>query len=146
MRPVDCKTRVREREASLVDVSTDLAPAAVGRCGCHEWHPVTAIGGWMVRRGGSALIAVQEWAETDGIWRLGHSELTHEELTRRIEAARRIACGYALEATTLLSGEIELANGLHRWVVARELGIDVVPVRMRIETEPVWAWDPWIPS
>ena len=36
-------------------------------------------------------------------------------------------CAYALETTTLLSGEIELANGLHRWAVAREIGIGVVP-------------------
>ena len=42
----------------------------------------------------------------------------------------------------LLSGEIELTNGLHRWVVTSELGIDVVPVKMRYETEPVWAWEP----
>lgn len=58
---------------------------------------------------------------------------------------RGIACRYAIEATTLLSGEIELANGLHRWVVARELGIGLV-LHMRIETEPGWAWGPWTSS
>ena len=72
----------------------------------------------------------------------GHCELAYEELADRIRAAGGIACGYALEAMTLLSGEIELANGLHRWAVAGELGIDVVPVGMRTETEPVWAWPP----
>jgi hypothetical protein len=77
-----------------------------------------------------------------GIWRPGHCELTHEELTDRIQVAGGVACGYALDATMLLSGEIELTNGLHRWVVASELGIDVVPVKMRYETEPVWAWEP----
>jgi hypothetical protein len=124
-----------------VDVmSTNLASAAVGRCGCHEWHPVVAIDGWMVRRGGSELVPVPTWAETGGIWRPGHCELSHEELTRRIQAAGGIGCGYALEATTLLSGETELTNGLHRWVVATKLGIEGVPVRMRHETEPVWAW------
>jgi hypothetical protein len=42
---------------------------------------------------------------------------------------------------TLLSGEVELANGLHRWAVADELGIGVVPVAMRAETEPAWGWE-----
>ena len=34
------------------------------------------------------------------------------------------------KARTLLSGEIELVDGLHRWVVATELGVGVVPVEM----------------
>jgi hypothetical protein len=51
-----------------------------------------------------------------------------------------IACGYALDATMLLSSETELTDGLHRWVVAIEFGIDIVPIKMRHETEPVWAW------
>lgn len=50
-----------------------------------------------------------------------------------------ITCAYALEATTLLSSGLELVNGLHRWAVALELGIGVAPVKMVIETEPVWA-------
>jgi hypothetical protein len=41
---------------------------------------------------------------------------------------------YALEATTLLSGELELVDGLHRWAVDLKLGIGVVPVKMVIET------------
>jgi hypothetical protein len=40
-----------------------------------------------------------------------------------------------------LSGGLELVNGLHRWAVALELGIGVVPVKMVIETELVWAWE-----
>jgi len=96
----------------------------------------------MVRRGGNDLVLVSTWAQTGGIWRPGHCEFTHDALAGRIRAAGGIACAYALEATTLLSGEIELANGLHRWVVARELGVDVVPVKMVTETEPVWAWEP----
>lgn len=91
---------------------------------------------------GTGLIPVPVWAETGDIWRPGHCELNHEELTSRIQGAGGIACGYALEAMMLLSGEIGLANGLHRWVVASELGVDVVPVKMVIETEPVWAWEP----
>jgi hypothetical protein len=41
-----------------------------------------------------------------------------------------------LEAVALPSGEIDLINGLHRWVVARDLGIEVVPVSMMLEAEP----------
>ena len=121
---------------------TDPPRRTVARCDCHEWHPVAAIGGWMVRRGGSVLVPVPDWVENGGIWRPGHCELTHEELTDRIQVAGGVGCGYALDATMLLSGEIELTNGLHRWVVASELGVDVVPVKMRYETEPVWAWEP----
>ena len=96
----------------------------------------------MVRRGGSDLIPARSWAQTGGIWRPGHCELTHEELVARIRGADGIACGYAIEARALLSSEIELVNGLHRWAVADELGVDVVPVTMATETEPVWAWEP----
>ncbi len=39
-------------------------------------------------------------------------------------------------------GRVRLDNGVHRWVVARELGIDNVPVDMRTETESAWAWEP----
>jgi hypothetical protein len=115
--------------------------AAAPRCDCHEWHQVADIADWVVRRGGNDLIPARAWAES-GIWRPGHCELSHEELTGQIQAAGGIACGYALEAMTLLSGEIELVNGLHRWVVAQELGVGMVPVKMVIETAPVWAWDP----
>jgi hypothetical protein len=44
----------------------------------------------------------------------------------------------------LLAGGVELVNGLHRWVVAGELGIDVVPVAVSVEPgeiEPSWAWE-----
>jgi hypothetical protein len=51
--------------AMMVSVSIDPSP----RCDCHEWHPVAAIGGWMVRRGGNDLIPARTWAETGGIWR-----------------------------------------------------------------------------
>jgi len=73
----------------------------------------------MVRRGANDLVLVRTWAQTGGIWRQGHCELTHAELTGRVQAAGGITCAYALEATTLLSGEFELVNGLHRWAVAR---------------------------
>jgi hypothetical protein len=53
----------------------------------------------------------------------------------------QILYGYALEATTLLSGGTGLANRLHRWVVTQELGIEMVPVHMRTETELAWGWE-----
>jgi hypothetical protein len=121
-------------------VNTGTSSVTVCRCDCHEWHRVVDIGDWMVRRGGGDLIPARTWARTGGVWRPGHCELTHEDLTARIQAAGGIACGYALEALTLLSGKVQLANGLHRWVVADELGIGMVPVEMRTETEPVWGW------
>jgi hypothetical protein len=123
-------------------MSTDQLVPAVHRCACHEWHPVAAIGDWMVRRGGDDLILARVLAETSGIWRPGHCELTHEDLADRIRAAGGIGCGYALQATKLLSGETELVNGLYRWVVTTELGISMVPVKMVIENESPFAW-PW---
>lgn len=113
-------------------------------CDRHKWYRVADIGGWMVRRGGSDLILVTAWAQIGGIWRPGHCELTHQDLTARVQAAGRIACSHALKARALLSGEIELVNGLHRWVVASELGISVVPVKMTIEIESPWAWEPGV--
>jgi hypothetical protein len=59
-------------------------------------------------------------------------------MTGRIRAAGGITCDYALDARTLLSGGVELADSRHRWAVADELGIGVVPVEMRTETEPAW--------
>lgn len=58
-----------------------------------------------------------------------------------MQAAEGVTCAYALEATTLLSGKLELVNRLHRWAVALELGIGFVPVKMVIEAEPVWDWE-----
>jgi hypothetical protein len=107
-------------------------------CDCHGWYDITEIGAWLVQRAGSRT--VRDWASNGGIWRPGHCELSHEELTSMIRGAGGISCGHALKAMTRLSGEIELTNGLHRWAVSAELGIRLVPVEMITETEPVWAW------
>jgi hypothetical protein len=123
-------------------VGTHSSSDTTARCDCHEWHPVAAIGDWMVRRGGNDLIPARTWAQTGGIWRPGHCELTHEDLADRIHAAGGIACDYAIKARMLLSGEIELVNGLHRWVVAEELAIETMPVEMSLETEYSWSWAP----
>ena len=42
----------------------------------------------------------------------------------------------------LQAGGIELVDGIHRWAVAAEIGIDIVPVEMTVETESPWAWPP----
>lgn len=113
--------------------------SVAARCGCHEWHPVPTIGGWMVRRGGSDLVLVPRGRRRRDL-APGPLRAQPRGADRPGAGCRGIACGYALKATTLLSGEIGLTNGLHRWVVATELGIEVVPVSMRHETEPMWAW------
>lgn len=53
-------------------------------------------------------------------------------------AAGGITCEHALLATTYLDGHIGLNNGVHRWAVAVELGIEYVPVEMLYEQEPAW--------
>ena len=86
------------------------------------------------------LIPLRAWSGQRGIWRDRHCELSHEDPDQPDPDGWGIGCVYNLEVTTLLSGETKLTNGLHRWVVDAELGVDVVPVKMRHETEPVWAW------
>lgn len=108
----------------------------IGRCACHKWHSITAIGEWIVHRAGR--ITVREWASRPIIWQPGQSELSREDLTAAIHAAGGIRCGYALHAMTRLWGDVELTNGVHRWAIAAELGIEAVPVQMIFETEPVW--------
>jgi hypothetical protein len=112
----------------------------VGRCGCHQWHPVTDVGGWLVRPGVGDLILVRDWAQS-GIWRDRRCQLSRAELTSRIRAAGGISCDHALIARTLRTGDIELVDGLHRWTVAAELSIGLVPVEMSVEeAESPFAW------
>jgi hypothetical protein len=37
-------------------------------------------------------------------------------------------------------GGVELIDGIHRWAVADQLGIDPVPVEMKIQTESPFAF------
>jgi hypothetical protein len=110
----------------------------VTRCDCHDWHDIREIGGLLVDRAG--FKPVRGWASEADIWQLGNCELSREELFSLIRATGGIRCEPALQATTRLSGEIDLSNGVHCWAVAAELGIRAVPVQMIYETEPVWAW------
>lgn len=115
-------------------------------CDCREWHEVAKIGKWTQGSGGGPRYArpVSEIVATDNIWE--RSETDHETLLAEVRAAGGIACKCALLATTYLDGHIGLNNGVHRWAVAREIGIDRVPVEMQIEREPVWpTWDPFSP-
>lgn len=77
-----------------------------------------------------------------GIWHDHRCVLNHDELVSLIRAAGGVNCDHALIARTLLAGGIELVDGIHRWAVAVEIGIDVVPVEMTVETESAWAWPP----
>lgn len=111
-------------------------------CGCHRWYGVAEIGEWTQGSGGGPLHArpVREIVATDKIWE--RSETDRETLRGAIHAARGIVCEHALLATTYLDGHVGLNNGVHRWAVADELGIERVPVEMQHEHEPVWpSWD-----
>jgi hypothetical protein len=39
-----------------------------------------------------------------------------------------------------MAGRVELVDGIHRWAVAAELGIEVVPVNIEMQAESSWAW------
>jgi len=55
---------------------------------------------------------------------------------RTYSAVRRLP---ASRLSTLLSGESELVDRRHRWVVASDRGIDIVPVTMVLKAEPAQA-------
>jgi hypothetical protein len=97
----------------------------VNECECHGWYPLAEIGGWTQRN-----VLVRDWAAKPEIWDPRRHELSHEELRERITAAGGVQCEYALSATRNLDGSIELDKGVHRWTVAAELGVSVLPVRV----------------
>jgi hypothetical protein len=118
-------------------------------CDCHEWHDTAVIGDWLVGLGGNLVhpVSVREWAATARIWEPGHYErLNHDELAALIMAAgRTVECTHALSAITYADQRVGLSNGVNRWAVANELGIERVPVNMRYESpKPVWAYVPGI--
>lgn len=125
---------------------SDQAEAIPGESICpkdctHEQRTIAEIGDW-IHGPPESTRTVRETAVRPDIWDKGHCELSHEELRQRIATATGIACAHALQATTLQSGTVHLDNGVHRWTVARELGIVSVPVKMVNESEPAWAWPP----
>jgi hypothetical protein len=126
--------------AKMVPMSINSSPRSAARCDCHEWHPVAAIGDWLHRTGPQVLAPVRGWARS-GIWQEGRCQLSHAEMTSQIRAVGGITCGYALAGRNLLAGGVELVDGVHRWTVAGELGIDLVPVKMSAEeADSPFAW------
>jgi hypothetical protein len=101
---------------------------------------VCEVGGWLHAAPDSP--PAREVATRPDFW--STSELSHEELTRRIRSAGGVKRGYALEARTLRSGKVLLVHGCHRWAVANELGLPSVPVNMDHEVAPEHeAWPTW---
>jgi hypothetical protein len=105
------------------------------RCDCHEWRSLTEIGGWQ-----QAGVLVRDWALRPEIWEPRRHDLSRDELRIRIAAAGGISCEYALEAFIAPDGHIELVKGVHRWTVAAELGIGVLPVKLDDERESSSCW------
>ena len=105
---------------------SDLPDTAQEECDFHEWFDLNEIGQWPHSLAGGRAgqpKSVRDIVATEPIW--DRSELTHEELTARIIAAgHRIGHSYALNAMTFTDGRISLDNGVHRWAVAAELGIN----------------------
>ena len=67
--------------------------------------------------------------------------MSHDEMVSLVRDAGGIVCEHALDATRLADGRVRLNNGLHRWVVAREIGVDLVPVEMSVEgPQSPFAW------
>lgn len=118
-------------------MSTGAASAAVSRCVFHDWYSVAEIGGWLHGSTPDSIAPVRDWAARPDLWE--RSTISHEDLTAAISAAGGITCEYALQARSGPEG-VRLEDGVHRWTVAVELDIDVVPVEMRTETELSWAW------
>lgn len=99
--------------------------AAPSRCACHEWHPLSEIGGWHQK-----CILVRDLAADPAIWDRGRCELSREDLRERIAACGGVRCEHALSARKNTGGDIELVKGVHRWAIAVELCLDTLPVRV----------------
>jgi hypothetical protein len=112
-RRTGCDRSQLTEAASTEPMSTNMPVAPVARCDCHEWHPVADIASWFHRTGPQHLVLVRDWAQS-GIWKVSRCRLSHAEMTGLIRAVGGITCDRALDARRLLSGEIELVNGLHR--------------------------------
>ena len=129
-----------ERGLPTRDRRARLCGGPMIECDCHEWHEVTMIGDWTQGSCGGPLHArpVREIVATDDIWE--RSETDRESLLAGVREVGGITCEHALLATTYLDGHIGLNNGVHRWAVAAELGIERVPVEMQHEYEEESAW------
>jgi hypothetical protein len=123
--------------AMMGGVSADIAMAAADRCDCHDRHSIAEIAGWSHGSTDATLAPVSEWSARPDLWE--RSEMKHGDLTAAINAAGGVACKYALKARVNPDGSVHLENGVHRWTVCSELGIEAVPVRMTFAgSETTW--------
>jgi hypothetical protein len=120
----------RPRSAKMTTVSTIPHSGTMSCCDRHQLYRVTDIGRWLHRTGPQHLVPVSVWAEKGGIWLPGHHRLSHDDLTSGIRDAGGVECGRALTARPLPDGTVELVDGMHRWSVCTELGVEMVPVKM----------------
>jgi len=136
------------RSARMMAVSTAPYSGTMSCCARHQMYPVADIGGWFHRTGPQHLVPVRVWAEEGCIWLPGHYGLSREELISGIGAAGGIPCARALTARPLPDGTIELVDGMHRWAVCTEFGVEMVPVKMEApfgpDPEPELARTTWI--
>lgn len=102
----------------------------------HEWHQVEDIGFWIHKQTGTETVA---WhAALPDLWENRKEGYNYEAMREFIDRAGGIDCdpklGYVPKAIRLLCGEIRLTNGVHRWVIARDLGMPTIPVLVTYET------------
>lgn len=90
-------------------------------------YPVDQVAGWS-----HSIWTVRETSQQDGFW--GYAGLPRAELLARILAAGGlITVDHALQGLTRATGEILLTDGCHRWAIADELDLAIVPVIMETE-------------
>jgi hypothetical protein len=89
-------------------------------------HPVAGIGAWSHSDATVAVVAARP-----DFW--DYAEIGRDDLLARVRAAGGIGPDHVLAAAVLLSGEVLLVDGCHRWAVARDLGLVTVPVEMFVQ-------------
>lgn len=99
------------------------------------WYSVEDIAKW--HQGGDDLEKL--WFHG---WQTGNfdPEYPQEKLTALLDEAGGVLPQYALEAWRHLDGSTELRDGVHRWGVARELGITQLLVYVRTYSEAGFAY------
>jgi len=99
------------------------------------WYSVEDIGSW--DQGGYPLDMLWSHAWTPGNFNRNYPR---EMLTASIQEIGGVLPEHALSARRYADGSTELIDGVHRWGIARELGITQLLVDVRIQTESPSAW------
>lgn len=101
------------------------------------WYSVQDIGQW----GQDGYSLERLWGHA---WSAGNFNKNYprESLTQAIETAGGVLPEYALSARRFPDGSTELIDGVHRWGIARDLGITQLLVDVRIQAESPMAWTP----